>query len=125
MMFFNRKAQVRGGRGGAIAAPAPLSPRFARLVRESWWLLFVAAFLWLALILATYARPDRAFSTTGDGGPIVNRGGVVGAWLSDFLLYLFGISAWWWVVAGIVLVVAGYRRIREPETATEHPLRLG
>ncbi len=126
MMFFKRKPPGRAGRGGgAIAAPPPLSPRFARLVRESWWLLVAAAFVWLALILATYARPDRAFSTTGDGGPIANLGGVVGAWLADFLLYLFGLSAWWWVVAGIVLVVAGYRRIREPELATEHPLRLG
>jgi S-DNA-T family DNA segregation ATPase FtsK/SpoIIIE len=39
------------------------------------------------------------------------------------LLYLFGASAWWWVVAGIVLVVAGYRRIGHPELETDHPFR--
>ena len=39
-----------------------------------------------------------------------NKGGVVGAWLADLLLYLFGLSAWWWVVAGVALVVIGYRR---------------
>jgi S-DNA-T family DNA segregation ATPase FtsK/SpoIIIE len=44
---------------------------------------------------------------------------------SDLLLYLFGLSAWWCVVAGIVLVVAGYRRIRHPELATDHPFSLG
>src|SRR4029453_11811054 len=38
---------------------------------------------------------------------------------------LFGFSAWWWVVAGVVLVVAGYRRIGHPERAREHPLHLG
>jgi len=27
---------------------------------------------------------------------------------------LFGVSAWWWVFAGIVLVVAGYRRMSAP-----------
>src|SRR5438270_11647897 len=99
MMFFKPKAQARGGRGAVMTAPSPLSPRFARLVRESWWLLVVAAFLWLALILATYARPDRAFSTTGEGGPITNRGGAIAAWLSDFLLHLFGLPAWRCVIA--------------------------
>ena len=102
-----------------------LSPRFARLVRESWWLIVVAAFLWLALILATYTRDDPAWSTSGIGAPIANKGGVAGAWLADLLFYLFGVSAWWWVVAGVVLVVAGYRRIGHPERAREHPLGLG
>jgi len=128
-MFFKKKegavrrrpARVSGTEG----QPRALSPRFARLVRESWWLIVVAAFLWLALILATYAKTDPGWSTTGSGAPIANRGGVVGAWLSDLLLYLFGLSAWWWVVAGVVLVVAGYRRIGHPELATDHPLGLG
>jgi len=125
-MFFNRKESVvrRGAASGEGVAPG-LPPRFARLVRESWWLLVVAAFLWLALILATYTRTDPAWSFTGTGEPIANRGGVAGAWLADLLLYLFGFSAWWWVVAGLVLVVVGYRRIGHPELATDHPLGLG
>jgi len=129
-MFFNRKETVNLRRTGtaAMRAPAPatsLSPRFARLVRESWWLLVVAAFVWLALVLWTYTRDDPAWSTSGIGAPIANKGGVAGAWLSDLLFYLFGVSAWWWVVAGVVLVVAGYRRIGHPERASEHPLGLG
>ena len=109
------------------AAPSEptLSPRFARLVRESWWLIVVAAFIWLALVLFTYTRDDPAWSTSGVGAPIANKGGVAGAWLADLLFYLFGVSAWWWVVAGVVLVVAGYRRIGHPERAREHPLGLG
>ena len=124
-MFLNRKPTTV--RGGALtgAAPAPLSPRFARLVRESWWLLVVAGFLWLALILATYSKSDPGWSFSGIGGPIVNRGGVAGAWLADVLLYLFGASAWWWVVAGVVLVLAGYRRIGHPGLETDHPFSLG
>jgi len=130
-MFFKRKELPdprRTPRSGAAAArreSAPLSPRFARLVRESWWLLVVAAFLWLALILATYTRTDQGWSYSGAGAPIGNRGGVAGAWLADLLLYLFGFSAWWWVVAGIVLVVAGYRRIGRPDAGSDHPLALG
>ena len=109
-------------------APAPereLSPRIARLLRESWWLLIVAAFLYLALTLVTYSKRDPAWSTTGVGEPIVNRGGVLGAWLSDLLLYLFGLSAWWLVVAGIVLVIAGYRRVVRPDDPGDHPFVLG
>jgi len=102
-----------------------LSPRFARLLRESWWLLVVAGFLYLALILATYSRNDAGWSSTGTGAPIANRGGAVGAWLSDLLLYLFGFSAWWWVVGGVVLVIAGYRRVVHPDRATDHPFAFG
>jgi S-DNA-T family DNA segregation ATPase FtsK/SpoIIIE len=105
--------------------PAPeLSPRMARLLRESWWLLVAASFLYLALTLVTYTKTDPAWSTTGVGGAIANRGGVVGAWLSDLLLYLFGLSAWWWVAGGIALVVLGYRRVVHPDREHEHPLVL-
>jgi len=105
--------------------PRELSPRIARLLRESWLLLVVAAFLYLALALATYTRSDPGWSSTGAGTSIANRGGVVGAWLSDLLLYLFGFSAWWWVVGGVVLVVLGYRRVVQPGHASEHPIALG
>jgi S-DNA-T family DNA segregation ATPase FtsK/SpoIIIE len=113
--------------GGNRRAPTPspgLSPRFARLVREAWWLLIVAALAYVALILATYTKTDPGFSYSGTAGTIDNKGGVVGAWLADLLLYLFGASAWWWVVAGIVMMVAGYRRIAHPDLETDHPLGL-
>ena len=124
-MFFNRKKTDAPRRKSAAPVPdRTLPPRFARLVRESWWLLVVAAFLWLALVLATYTKSDPGWSFSGTGAPVGNRGGAFGAWLADLLLYLFGLSAWWWVVAGVVLVVAGYRRIGRPDLALEHPLRL-
>src|SRR5664279_1223644 len=121
-MFFKKNDS---GNRRTSAPPPGLSPRFERLVRESWWLLVVAAFLYLGLILATYAKTDPGWSFSGTGAELVNRGGVVGAWLADLLLYLFGISAWWWVVGGVVLVVAGYRRVVRPEHETDHPFWLG
>jgi S-DNA-T family DNA segregation ATPase FtsK/SpoIIIE len=121
-MFFNRNAtNVRR----APPSEGALSPRFARLVRESWWLLIVAVFAYLGLILASYTRTDPGWSYTGTGAPLGNRGGVVGAWLADLLLYLFGLSAWWWVVGGVVLVVAGFRRIARPDETEEHPAWMG
>ena len=121
-MFFKRNANQKRRTNDPGAG---VSPRIARLVRESWWLLVVAAFLYLALILASYTPTDPCWSRTGTGAPIGNRGGVVGAWLSDLLLYLFGFSAWWWVVGGVVLVVLGYRRVVSPEHTSDHPLALG
>src|SRR6185369_15401040 len=75
--------------------------------------------------LATYSKADRGWShAEGAASAIANKGGVAGAWLADLLLFLFGVSAGWWVVAGAVLVTAGYRRIKQPEEASEHPLPL-
>jgi len=105
-------------------APAPestMSPRFARLVRESWCLLVAAVLVYIALILSTYTKSDRGFSFTGSSDAIGNRGGVVGAYLSDLLLYLFGLSAWWWVAGGVMLLVVGFRRIADPDRPREHP----
>ena len=116
-MILNSKKQ------GFDRVPAPaarLSPRLAALVRESWWLLFVAAFVYLALVLATYSRGDPGWSFSGSGEPLHNRGGVVGAWLADLLLYVFGASAWWWVFAGVVLVVTGYRHLTRDNLERHH-----
>jgi DNA segregation ATPase FtsK/SpoIIIE, S-DNA-T family len=46
-----------------------------------------------------------------------NAGGAFGAWLSDLLLYVFGLSAWWWVAFCAYVVVWGWRRLE--------PIRLG
>ncbi len=56
-MFFNKNtANLRKPE----VTESGLSPRFARLVRESWWLLVVALLLFLALILGTYSKTDAA-----------------------------------------------------------------
>jgi S-DNA-T family DNA segregation ATPase FtsK/SpoIIIE len=40
-----------------------------------------------------------------------NAGGVVGAWVSNLLLYLFGVSAYWWVALSGTVALWTYRRI--------------
>ena len=106
MIFKRNKVEKNRGAG---RAERRLSRRHQALVQEAWWLVIVALLAFLALILATYHKTDAAWSYSGTGGPVQNKGGAVGAWLSDLLLYLFGLSAWWWVVAGVVLVIIGYR----------------
>jgi DNA segregation ATPase FtsK/SpoIIIE, S-DNA-T family len=90
--------------------PAPLPARLAGLVREAKWLLLGAAALYLLLVFVTYRRDDPAWSHTATDAVTRNAGGTVGAWLSDVLLYLFGLSAYWLVLLGILAVVWGMRR---------------
>jgi S-DNA-T family DNA segregation ATPase FtsK/SpoIIIE len=122
-VFFKQKNA--GNRRVTPPASDALSPRFERLLRESRWLLVVALLGYVALVLGSYTKTDPGWSFSGSGAPIANRGGHVGAWLADLLLYLFGLSAWWLVVAGIVIIVSGYRRINEPERVSDHPLLYG
>src|SRR6266851_5765672 len=126
-MLFKRKNQRIVNRRQTAAPPrsrpagSSLPPRFARLLHESWWLLIVVALIYLALVLATYHKTDASWSFSGSGAPLQNKGGVVGAWVADLLLYLFGLSAWWWVIAGVVVVVSGYRRLTHEAFERHHP----
>src|SRR5256885_2679906 len=80
------------------AAKNPLPPKLAALIRESWWLAMVALAMYLLLVLYSYDRVDPAWSHGIDHGQFHNAGGKVGAWIADVLLYVFGMSAYWWVV---------------------------
>jgi S-DNA-T family DNA segregation ATPase FtsK/SpoIIIE len=96
----------------ARAARNPLPPRLAALIREFRWFALLGLALYLALSLVTYDRADPGWSHGGtEIGPIRNAGGRVGAWLSDVMLLLFGLSAYWWVVFGAGAVWWGFRRI--------------
>ena len=91
-------------------SPDPLPPRVARLLRESASLALLGVALYLVLIFYGYERADPGWSHSGDG-PAQNPGGMVGAWLSDLMLYLLGVSAWWSVLFLLFLVWWMYRRI--------------
>ncbi len=93
----------------------PLPPKIAALLRESWWLLLVGAALYLVLILFTYNKSDPGWSHQASGSLVANAGGEAGAWIADILLYVFGLSAWWWVFFLFAGVVWGYRRLDAPE----------
>jgi S-DNA-T family DNA segregation ATPase FtsK/SpoIIIE len=86
---------------------------------------FAALAAWLTLVLATWNAADPAWSHSvgRDAEQLHNRGGVIGAYFADVLLYLFGFSAWWWVILLVHRVRAGYLRLAaqlrtrgEPET---------
>ena len=96
-MFFNKKSSLSNA--STQASPSQSQQHGASLLREAWWLGLVLAGLYLAVILITYYQQDASWShQSSDGVLIRNAGGAVGAWVADMLLYLFGFSAWWWVV---------------------------
>src|SRR2546427_785858 len=90
---------------------APLPGKVAALLRESRLFVLVAGALYLSLVLTTFNRADPGWSHSVAAGEIRNLGGRVGAWLADMLLYLFGLSAWWWVVFLVVTATWTLRRL--------------
>jgi S-DNA-T family DNA segregation ATPase FtsK/SpoIIIE len=113
----NRVRTAPGSRNNtARPARRPLPPRIVALLRESWWLLLVGAAVYLLLILATYSPDDPGWSQQATYPQVSNAGGEVGAWIADVLLYLFGVSAWWWLFAVGFAMLWSYRRIH-----SEHP----
>lgn len=74
------------------------SEKSAALLREAGLFARVVVGLFLAAILYTYHPDDPGWSHSASNNlGIHNFGGSFGAWASDILLYLFGLSAWWWV----------------------------
>ncbi len=93
-----------------------------RLLKEARWLAlcFLAAFL--LLILVSYDPHDPGWSRAVVVRDVSNLGGKIGAWIADFMLYLFGLSAYLFSAFLMTRVVAGYRRLyRDP---TEDPAEL-
>ena len=90
---------------------APLPARLAGLLREAKWLALTAAAAYLLLVLLTFHKGDPGWSHSATGAATQNAGGRVGAWLADLLLYLFGLSAYWWVALCGAAVAWGYARI--------------
>ena len=74
------------------------------------WLLFVLALL-------THQSADPAFSTSGTGEAVGNKVGLLGARVSDAVLYLFGFSAWWLVPVALRAWVAALTRYVRAESA--------
>jgi S-DNA-T family DNA segregation ATPase FtsK/SpoIIIE len=117
-LFFKKKSSALNSRREAAA------PKTAGVVREAWWLVLVTVGAYLAVILFTYHRDDPSWShSASDNAVIHNAGGTIGAWVSDILLYLFGFSAWWWVVLAFYAMWLVYLRL-EVVALSQRPLLL-
>ncbi|BAO28685.1 DNA translocase FtsK [Sulfuritalea hydrogenivorans] len=112
----------------AISAPesvsTPLPEKIALLVHEARWLLVGLVGLYLGLVLWGFERTDPGWSHAATVERIANPGGKFGAWLSDLLLYLFGLSAWWWVALPFFLLMWGYHRLSHLFGGDRRPLLI-
>jgi len=106
------------------AARNPLPPKIAALLRESWWIAFVGLAFYLGLILYTYNPADPAWSHSLDTEHVQNAGGRAGAWIADVLLYVFGLSAYWWAVFCLAVVFWGYSQLERVDLGDRRSLMI-
>lgn len=98
----------------------PFADYFSRRLREGILIAVGAAALFLLLSLMTHNRADPIWSQVKHAAMVMNLGGRAGAFLSDFLLYLFGYLAY---LLPFILFYAAwlyfrYSRILEEEDIT-------
>jgi S-DNA-T family DNA segregation ATPase FtsK/SpoIIIE len=103
---------------------APLPAKLGNLLREARWLVLAGLAGYLLLIFLTFDRSDPGWSHSAGGTATHNAGGRAGAWLADLLLYLFGLSAYWWVALCLVGVAWGYRRLERSALVDRRPLAI-
>ena len=95
----------------------------ARFLWERSWAFSVPAALLLALALGTYSPDDPAFSVATARTP-ANFCGVWGAWCAEFLLGIFGLSAWWFVLGLVMVAFFAFRSKLRAERGETNPERI-
>lgn len=81
-----------------------------RLLLEARWFVSLGLCLALFAILITYSKLDPAWSHASFDLP-TNLGGRTGAWIADLMLYVFGLSAFWWVILFGRRVFTGWKEL--------------
>lgn len=93
-LFFKKKSEST--KAIQTAQDNKLSGIKNKLTREAWWLSLIFLGFYLTITLATYSSQDPSWSHSVSGATSIhNAGGIIGSYLSDFLLYIFGLSSWW------------------------------
>jgi S-DNA-T family DNA segregation ATPase FtsK/SpoIIIE len=103
---------------------APLPAKLANLLREARWLALAALAGYLLLILLTFHKGDPSWLYSATAAPTHNAGGRAGAWIAGLLLYVFGVSAYWWVALCLMGVARGYRRLERNVLMDRRPLAM-
>jgi len=102
---------------GWMGRSAGLSDRAIRLLQEARWIGLCFLALFLFLVLVSYDARDPGWSHAVMSRTTRNLGGQVGAWIADFMLYLFGMSAYLFSVFLMMRVVSGYRALHRDPSA--------
>jgi len=95
------------------AGPA-LNLNLGRRLQEAAFILLGIAAVILALALWTFNVQDPGWSHTSGPGVVTNQVGLIGAYVSDILLYCFGHSAY---LLPLVLVFIGWRILKRTDAS--------
>ncbi|WP_028995295.1 DNA translocase FtsK [Azonexus hydrophilus] len=102
--------------------PSPMPDKIGSLLQESRWLGVGALAVFLVMALWGFQRSDPGWSHAVGAAGLQNPAGRAGAWVADLMLYVFGLSAWWWVVLLGMTVWWGFRRLHgHPEKLPPSP----
>ncbi|WP_415033342.1 DNA translocase FtsK [Azonexus sp.] len=93
----------------------PMPDKIGHLLQESRWLGVGALLVFLVMALWGFQRTDPGWSNAVGQAGLQNPAGRLGAWVADVLLYVFGLSAWWWVILLGMWVWWGFRRLHVGE----------
>lgn len=88
----------------------PVSSQVLQRVKEGILIALGGVALFLLIALWSHHPSDPGWSHTGTADPIRNHGGIVGAWIADIALYLFGRFAY---VFPLMIAFAGWVIFRE------------
>ncbi|MDZ4313489.1 MAG: DNA translocase FtsK 4TM domain-containing protein [Azonexus sp.] len=103
-------------------SPSPLPEKIGTLLQESRWLAVGAVALFLTMALWGFNREDAGWSHAVIVQSMHNPAGRAGAWVADLLLYIFGFSAWWWIVLLGMSVWWGFRKLNSLDKHDRRPL---
>ena len=91
--------------------PGQLPDKIGTLLQESRWLVLGAVAVFLSLSLWGYHPDDPGWSHATSVTSLHNPAGRIGAWVADLLRYLFGFSAWLWVLLLVMFVWRGFHQL--------------
>lgn len=96
-----------------------LSDRANQLLREvKWMVLALLGVTLLAMLVSFDARDPSFFQASSGQIGVQNWVGSLGAWISAALLYVFGLSAYWWVLLCAWAIYRGMRRTSQMSLLT-------
>jgi len=78
--------------------PAPPPSSWERIANEGVLVVGLIFLLFWLVALISYTPQDTAWTTSGTGAALVNRGGRLGAWIADVSYFLLGYSVWLCVI---------------------------
>ncbi len=103
---------------------SPLPDKVGGLLQESRWIGLGVVAIFLAMALWGFSKDDPGWSHSVISTHLHNPTGRAGAWLADLMLYVFGLSAWWWVALFGIFVWWGLRRLNGDDASAPRPLLL-